>query len=239
MSELSNLPNEQHPPVYTNKFYYGIMACIIAGCLLIAGSIMFGAHYLASKVPASADPNRIYDIKLADNTPFLGNADAKVVMVEYADFQCPFCRDFHNTIFPQLKSKFIDTGKIKFVFLNFAFLGDESTRAVEAAKCSADQGKFWEYHNMLYDNQKAENSGGFSDDNLKKFAETLKLDAPSFASCLSSGTKKSEVEKETSTASQEYGVNSTPTIFINGKKLNGLRTVSDYQTAIEAASKGK
>ena len=109
----------------------------------------------------------------SDNT--LGNANAKVVMIEYADYQCPFCgRFFTNTVEPVIE-KYVKTGKILYVYRDFAFLGQESTKAAEATECAKDQGKYWEYHNYLFTHQNGENQGNFSNDKLKSFATELGL----------------------------------------------------------------
>lgn len=221
-----------------SKLYYGVMSSILIGCLLIGASIIVGAHYIVKNTGTASDTeNKKYDIKIPNNSPYLGKSDAKVTMIEYGDFQCPYCAKFFSEVLPQLKSKYIDTGKVKFYFQNFAFLGNESIRAAEAASCAQDQGKFWDYYNKLYSEQKGEEMGAFSDPNLIKFAQDLKLDAQLFEQCFNSRTKKAEVEQETNTAEQNYSVNSTPTLFINGKKINGSGSVSAYETAIEAALK--
>ena len=92
-----------------------------------------------------------------EGAPRLGDAGAKVTIVEFADFQCPFCGRFQQTVYPQIKSDYIDTGKAAFIYQDFSFLGEESTVAAEAAKCAGDQGKFWEYHDYLFTHQKGEN----------------------------------------------------------------------------------
>lgn len=237
------------------KSYFGIIIAILIGCSLIGFSIILGAYYLANKayntsrivaslnqsakVPAEEDLNKTYDLKIPEGTPFLGNSDAKVTVVEFGDFQCPYCKDFFDTVLPQLKEQYISRGVVKFYFQDFAFLGPESQRAAEAARCAQDQNKFWDYYDVLYQNQKSENGGGFSDTNLKKFAVNLKLDPNSFNKCLDSGAKKSEVEQETAGAEQNLNVNSTPTLFINGKKSEGVMPFSLYEQLIKSALNNK
>ncbi len=174
------------------------------------------------------------NIHLPSNAPFLGSKDAKVTIIEYADFQCPFCKEFQDKVFPELKTKYIDTGKANFYFQDFSFLGDESQAAAEAAKCAQDQDKFWQYHDLLYASQKQENSGAFSADNLKKFATTLGLDSTKFTTCVDSHIYKTDVEAETQSG-QNYNVTATPTVFINGIRKEGVGTIGDFSTAIDAA----
>jgi protein-disulfide isomerase len=99
--------------------------------------------------------------------PVLGNANAKVTIVEFADFQCPFCAQFYKQTEPSIINDYVKSGKAKFAFQNYAFLGQESNTAAEGAYCANDQGKFWSYHNFMYDHQAQENSGQFTKTNLE------------------------------------------------------------------------
>ncbi len=99
--------------------------------------------------------------------PALGDPNAPVAVVEFADFQCPFCERFFSTTESDLIKNYVNTGKIRFIFRNFSFLGPDSTTAAEGAYCANEQGKFWEYHNYLYQHQGPENSGTFSQANLE------------------------------------------------------------------------
>ncbi len=99
--------------------------------------------------------------------PVLGNPNAPVTIIEYADFQCPFCKEAFTTVEPNIIKDYVNTGKAKFAFKNYAFLGPESIVAAEGAYCANDQGKFWAYHNFLYQHQGAESSGQFTKTNLE------------------------------------------------------------------------
>lgn len=99
--------------------------------------------------------------------PVMGDPNAKVTYVEFADFQCPFCEQFYSQTEPQIINDYVKTGKVKFVFRNFAFLGPDSNTAAEGAYCANDQGKFWDYHNFLYSHQAGEGSGWASLKNLE------------------------------------------------------------------------
>jgi cyclophilin family peptidyl-prolyl cis-trans isomerase len=120
----------------------------------------------------------------------------------------------------QLEEKYIKTGQLKLVYRYMAFLGQESQWAAEAAECAAEQGKFWDYHDKLFASQNGENQGAFSQDNLKKFAADLKLDTAKFNQCLDSG-KYADKIKQSNDAAGQLGVNSTPTILINGVYIPG------------------
>lgn len=99
--------------------------------------------------------------------PVLGKPDAPVTVIEFADFQCPFCERFYKDAEKGIIENYVKSGKVKFVFRNYAFLGPESNIAAEGSYCASEQGKFWEYHNFLFDNQGPESSGTFSKENLE------------------------------------------------------------------------
>ena len=106
-----------------------------------------------------------------------GPKTALVTLEEFGDFQCSHCVDFALGMGRQVKEEFVSTGRIRFVFRHYPFIGEESFRAAEGTECAADQGKFWEYHDIVFENWKGVNEGHFSDDKLKGFARTLGLDS--------------------------------------------------------------
>jgi protein-disulfide isomerase len=188
---------------------------------------------LSGGVAGSAVPGT-QDIKFAVTAPVLGAAEAQVTLVEFADFQCPFCgRFFHDTL-PTLKKLYLDTGKAKLIFQNFAFLGEESVRAAEAAKCAGEEGKFWPYHDRLYQKQNGENQGVFSDARLLQFARDLELNISAFANCLGGRKYRAEVAAETESG-KFYGITGTPTVFINGRAIVGAQPNEMFIAAIETA----
>lgn len=174
------------------------------------------------------------NISVPSGAPVLGNDQAPVTIIEFADFQCPFCKAFHDEVFPSIKSNYIDTGKVKFIYQDFAFLGEESRAAAAAAKCAKDQDKFWPYHDLLYDRQDGENQGNFNPANLKAFAAELGLNTAEFNQCLDSGQHQADVVAETQ-GGEGYGVAATPTLFINGLKYEGVASVNEYAQVIELA----
>ena len=190
---------------------------------------------VAAQQPAAAAGTPV-KITLKPNTPYLGSSNAKVTVVEYADYECPFCEQFFKTVFSDLKTKYIDTGKIKFVYQDFAFLGPDSNTAAEASHCAADQNKFWQYHDYLFSNQGPEGSGWATADHQKQFASTLGLNTSQFNSCLDGGKYKQEVLDETA-AGRSYGVSGTPTVFINGTPIVGAEPAANFEQAIDAALK--
>src|SRR5437773_3466731 len=123
----------------------------------------------------------------ADGAPFIGAAGARVVIEEFGDFQCPFCGAFVRETEPKILSTYVATGKARLIWYAVTFLGPESIRAALASLCAQDQGKFWEYRELLYWNQRGENRGGFAPPRLLALAAQAHLDVPKFRACLASG----------------------------------------------------
>ncbi len=164
--------------------------------------------------------------------PVLGKAEAPVAVVEFGDYQCPYCGKFFKEIEPRLKKDFIETGKVKFAYRDFAFLGPESKDAALGSRCAAAQGQYWAYHDQLFKNQNGENRGAFSPDNLKKFAKDLKLNLDKFNRCLDLRTFDAEVQKDVE-ATRSLGVNGTPTLFVNGQVFYDWTNYPALKSSIE------
>lgn len=196
--------------------------------------------------PAEGAPKAQMEIATAQ--PTLGNPDAPVTIVEFADFQCPFCgaeSGQNQDVIQYLRSRdpnweplepnlepYIESGKVKLIFLNFVFLGPESEWAAEAAECAHEQGRFWEYYEELFASQRGENEGAFVKENLKRFAAELGLDGKTFSECLDSGKFAEEVRDDTEEG-QRLGVRGTPTFFINGRMLVGAQPFSKFKRIID------
>ena len=150
------------------------------------------------------------------NTP--GPKTALVTLEEFGDFQCSHCVDFALGMGRQVKEDFVNAGRIRFVFRHYPFIGEESFRAAEATECAADQGKFWEYHDTVFENWKGVNEGFFSDDKLKGFASTLGLESASFDACLDDGKYRAKVVADV-TEGERRGVRGTPALFLNGRRV--------------------
>lgn len=187
----------------------------------------------------------------------IGKADAPVVVYEFSDFQCPYCgavsgidnpnnpvtvsfkqQGGWEAAVPKLK-EYAEQGKVLFVIKNYAFLGNESVWAAEAAECAKEQDKFWPFHDMLFAKQNGENQGAFSKDNLKAFAKELKLNTSQFDQCLDSDKYKSVVDQETqggNTAAKEVGEQGlgTPSWFVNGKLISGAVPWSTIKAEIDS-----
>ncbi|MDP3987874.1 MAG: DsbA family protein [Candidatus Levybacteria bacterium] len=164
--------------------------------------------------------------------PPLGNKNAKITIVEFADFQCPFCERLYTGALADIKKEYIDKGLVKLYYRNYAFLGAESTNAAEASECANEQGKFWEMHDYLFNHQGGENLGAFSKENLKKFAKDVGLDTGKFNSCLDSDKYKDSVAKDLSDG-KAAGVTGTPATFVNGQIVVGAQPFESFKTIID------
>ncbi len=164
----------------------------------------------------------------ADDDPFWGPKDAPVTIVEFSDFQCPYCGRFHKDTYEQLRKNY--EGKIRFVYRDFPILSLHPYAEVsaQAADCANEQGKYWEYHDLLLSNQDK-----YLPADLTNFASQLNLDGTAFTTCISTGRYKQEIAKDVQDG-ESYGVTGTPTFFINGQALVGAQPYTVFASAIDA-----
>ena len=161
-----------------------------------------------------------------EGAPFLGPVAAPVTIVEFSDFQCPFCKQVVPTL-TQVRSRYGE--KVKLVYRDFPIDGlhPQARKAAEAARCAQDQGKFWDYHDALF-----ANAPKLSPEQLKTYAQQVGLDLPSFERCLASGTHAATVQKSVDEGIR-LGVTGTPAFFINGEFVSGAQPVESFARVIE------
>jgi protein-disulfide isomerase len=205
------------------------LAIIGAGILVVLGLLI-----VPSLIPAG-DVNEAVPLTrqlTQDNT--MGNPDAPVTIVEYSDFQCPACLAFHEQTESLLVEQYINTGKVHFIYRSMGtWIGAESAAAAEAAYCASDQGKFWDYHDILFANQQGENVGGYKEKRLLAFAENLGLNMSDFRACLSSDKYADRVAQDRLDGEQQ-GVSATPTFFVNAELVRGAIDFNQLSSMIEA-----
>lgn len=148
-------------------------------------------------------------------SPYLGNADAPITIVEFGDYQCFYCNKFFHDTEDQIYENYIKTGKAKMIFKDFTIIGQDSVVAAHAAQCANEQGKFWEYHDTLYNNWDGENNGWASAENQLTFAQGVGLDTAKFSECMSS-EKYTQQIKASSNDAQSLGLSGTPGFFVIG-----------------------
>jgi len=174
-------------------------------------------------------PARIDNVSV-DDDPSVGPKDAPVKIVEFSDFQCPYCERFEQQTFQPLLDKYGD--KIQFVYRDFPLssIHPDAEKAAEAAECADEQGKFWDLHNAMFQNQTVT---GVGVDAISTMAEEIKgLDVDKFNECISSGKMADEVSKDLQDGTA-YGVSGTPTFFINGVRLVGAQPLAAFTTVID------
>lgn len=203
-----------------------LLAIVVVGAVVAFVALIA----LSELTQGGSSIERIQEISAEGRTR--GSATAPVTIIEFADFQCPLCKRFAETTGNQIEEEYVANDLVRVEFRNMAFLGPESILAAEAAQCASDQGKFWEYHDKLFEKQGAENSGDFSRERLKRFAGELVLDQKTFDQCLDSGRHEQLVMDETE-AGREAGVNSTPYFFINGETVKGAKPFEEFQRIID------
>ncbi len=216
--------------------------------VLVASGVLSGKGAASTGdllVPIRPTPTEVVD---PTNPRALGPADAPVVIEVWSDFQCPACGFFAKSIEPDLIDEYVRSGDVQLIYRDMAFIdgGDpkgESNQSAAAARCSGDQGKFWQYHDYLFENQDGENKGGFNRGTLDQIATAVGLDMTAYGSCMSSDTAVQAVSAETAQG-KTAGVVSTPTLAINGvlqpagaipmadnSSGPGLRTLIDAELA--------
>jgi len=162
-------------------------------------------------------------VNLEKDRPAMGADDAPLTVVEFTDYQCPFCRRFTQTTFPLLKRDYIDTGKVRWVVRDLPLAFHKNARkAGQSVHCANEQGKFWEMRDKLF-----ENSANLENEDLSKYAGQVGLDVAAFDSCLASDRHMKEIDKDSAEA-KRVGITGTPTFVIGkpkGDKLSGKLVV--------------
>jgi protein-disulfide isomerase len=213
-----------------------LLACFSANIYLISeltkNNLQPSNNIQQNNILAKTIPTNNQDIQKLnvddDGDPSIGSKDAKVTIIEFSDFQCPFCERFFSQTYPQIKSAYIDTGKVRFVYRDFPLsFHAMAQKSAEAGECANEQGKFWEYHDKIFQNQQS-----LSIDNLKSWAKQLGLDTTKFNTCLDTDKYKTEVQNDLSDGIS-LGVSGTPAFFINGKPLIGAQPFAAFQQIID------
>ncbi len=182
--------------------------------------------------PAVLSDDKFREV-LKDAILVSGNPDAKVKVVEFTDFECPFCAKFFSDTLPQLEKEYIDTNKIGYYIRHFPLysIHPNAENGSLAAECAREQSKFRQMHDMIFENQKT-----MSVSDLKSHAAKLGFNTSQFDSCLDSKKYKSNVDRDAKLG-DEVGVSGTPAFFINGKMISGAQAFATFKTTIDAELK--
>lgn len=229
-------------------------ASILIAGIIIAVAVIYstGAKNSLPTDPNQGNPNSNPQVKVPQitaNDVVLGNLEAPVTIIEFGDYQCPFCAKFANETENQIIKNYVDTGKVKMVYKDLAFLGPESIAASLAAKCAKDQGKFWEYHDAIFaieyaelqkvinrQMQTSEGNGNLNRELFRSIASDLKMDVNGFLSCYDSKKYQGEIDENYQEATDALGDSaSTPTFFVNGELVQGALPFNSFVAIIEKA----
>jgi protein-disulfide isomerase len=246
--------NDNNSMILSKHMFYKLTIVGIGGLVTAAFFIGFTVHsalyppmYIPSPSTAPAEsstaatPVTVTNISIG-NAPLLGSAEAKVTVVEFSDFQCPFCASFFSNTLSELKKEYIDTGKIKFYYKHYPLDFHQNAKVASvASECAKEQSKFWEYHNTLLGNQTLwETTTG--NDTVKTFegyAENLGLDSSRFKPCLDSMKYERTVDSDLQQGSI-MGITGTPSFFVGmeGKYtlIEGAQPFESFKRAIDDVS---
>lgn len=202
-----------------------ILGGILAAAILVSAFIIINANKPIGDIQAAPDRSHPQAVGLT-----MGDPNAPVIVEEFSDFQCVACFRFWENSEEDFIRDYVETGLVYFKYSPFSFLGPESFQAAEAAYCANDQGKFWEYHDMVFNNWDGENIGNFSDQRLIAFADAINLDSAAFKQCFNKNTYQSLVLQNT-TYGQQAGVEGTPSFLVNGTLVYAnelIETIDGY-----------
>ncbi len=225
--EIKRRKSKKKRKDYTPFIIIGVLAVVVLGVIILS----------TYKPVAEVIVPTFHTESVTTDGLTMGDPNAPVKLVEFADFQCPGCGSYWANTEPSIIKNYVETGKVFYTFSPFSFVGsfvknnpyDESIKAAEAAFCANDQGQFWGYHDYLFANQIGENQGAFSEKRLLAFAESLSLDMDTFTTCLKSGQHNQDVLDANDFATSS-GINQTPSFLIDGVLVTG-----DLITELDAA----
>ena len=212
-----------------------IFAVMIVSVALYASSYYSQLMEMQEKRMSMSGQNA--PINLTSGSPVLGSASAPITIVEFGDYQCEACYHWYHNTRADIIDNYIDTGEANLVFMDLPFLGRDSITAAQATYCADDQGKYWEYHETLYNFQEAIDNGWASKDRLVSFAFNLDMNLDEFNDCMDS-SKYAKRVKANYDESQRFGAEATPTFLIispdgNMKKITSAQPYSVFSQVIE------
>jgi len=218
-----------------------VIVLVVAGvALIIAAALAYPSIRNSLQPVGEITPITPQARPMADGTA-MGDPNAPVRIDVYVDFQCPACRGYSEQIEHQVVDSYVATGQVYYVFRHFPFLDDgvptqESDQAANASMCASEQGRFWDYHDILFANWDGENQGTFSDNRLVAFAESLGLDMDAFNACFGENRYQDVIEADLA-AGRRDNVQGTPSVFVDGQLITPgfVPSYEDISQAVEAA----
>lgn len=195
----------------------------------VAQAMVEAGDYLYINPGATGGALKLLEEVKVGSSVFKGEEDAPVTIVVFDDFECPFCKKFYEDAYQSIISEYVETGKVKYVYKHFPLsFHKNAQKASEASECARDQDKFWEMHDIIFENQ--DNIGV---DALKSYAIDLGLDADKFNTCLDNGDK-AQIVKDDLNYGSSVGVSGTPAFYINGVQVAGALPFENFKMIIDA-----
>lgn len=189
----------------------------------------------SAAAPQPTAPSNPPDIA---GNPVLGNTKAPVTLIEFSDYQCPFCQRHYTQTFGQIKKDYVDTGKVKYVLRDYPLsFHPNAEPAAEAAECAGDQGKYWDMHAALFQNHDTWSNAADAKPFFTQYAKDMGLDVAKFTACIQGGSKKAEIQKDLADG-QNAGIQGTPGFWVigpdgKGEMISGAQPYDVFKTAIE------
>ncbi|MFB5638249.1 MAG: DsbA family protein [Nitrosarchaeum sp.] len=214
----------------SNKNKFIIVGIIVT--IIISGAIIISTN--------TSENNHVKQLSIdtTKGSPVLGLESAQVTIIEFGDYQCPFCQKWNQNTKPLIEKNYIDTGKTKLIYIDFPIVGPDSIKAHAGSYCASEQGLYWQYHDFLYTNQGHENDGWANAKNIKNIISGINgLDIDSFSKCIDSGKYEDRV-KENKNIATKSGARSTPSFIVigpNGQEtpITGAQPYTVFQKTID------
>ena len=241
--EKQEMPDAEEFITFKRSHFYSVLVVLAFGVGILVGYVLWGRGTVATAPAAqqpsgqvagapTAPPQFIrYDIP-TEGYPSLGPDDAPITIVEFSDFQCPFCRRFHDETYQALLDAY--PGQIRFVYRNLPLtsIHPAAMPSAVASLCANDQNAYWEFHEKLFSSENLDEA------TFVQYATDLNLDVDEFTACLSSGKHDEYIQQDMNFA-LDLGVQSTPTFFINGLAIVGAQPLSSFQQLIDKEIAGE
>ena len=217
----------------------GITAVVIVAAFFAFSSMSQPEMELRpAEIPKPEQEAITLSIFTDNGSPLLGNPNAPITIVEFGDYQCHFCNVFFHSTEGDILKNYVETGKVKMIFKDYTIIGPDSVNAAHGAHCANDQGLFWEYHDVLYNNWDGENNGWASSENLLGFATDIGLDIDKWSQCMVDKNHQQKIVSSNNDA-RTLGLTGTPAFFIIGPdnqvtKIGGAQPYDVFEEIFES-----
>jgi protein-disulfide isomerase len=219
------------------------ISCLVLG-IFLANFIDMEDSQLLAEIPTITNIEKQQsvrgpDILVKNGSPILGSVDAPITLVEFGDYQCSFCKRHFDQTHDLIMKNYVETNKVKILFKDLIVTpGKDSMHAAHATHCAKDQGMFWKYHYMLYNNWEGENTGWVTTDNLNKFAQKIDMNMNEFSKCMSEN-KWMELITASKNDANTLGITGTPSFFLIGpenelEKIHGAQPYDVFKEIFDS-----